>query len=202
MVSFPANLQLDKISGSGVLGADTAVGAETEVMTRTTTAPTVQDDSSKSSYREAYVAEINRTGQRPKCRRRSSSKLKSVCGLVSMLARYLCPGGDRQILVGVRVSGRAPASVGDRGEQCRIEVRAARNRIRSALPCACRTRELNCSYEVIAASFLNSSPTSAWQMLPTMPSRTLENGVSLSMAWRDLDYVSETLEPCQSCCRD
>src|ERR1700759_1398719 len=39
---------------------------------------------------------------------------------------------------------------------------SCRNRIRPMLPCACWTRELNCSYEVLTASLLNSTSMSGW----------------------------------------
>ena len=46
------------------------------------------------------------------------------------------------------------------------------NRIRPALPCACWTSELNCSYEVLAASLPNNASMSGWLIPPKMASRT------------------------------
>jgi hypothetical protein len=62
----------------------------------------------------------------------------------------------------------------------------------AGLPCACRTRELNCSYDVLAASSPNNSPMSGWLMPPKMPPSTLENGrrpAEDMAAHHDLEYV-------------
>jgi microsomal epoxide hydrolase len=50
--------------------------------------------------------------------------------------------------------------------------------------CACRTSELNCSYEVLVAGWPNSASMSGWLIPPKMASRTSGNGRSLSKTWR------------------